>query len=100
MRLLARASFRAKLFLSALSVALMALIVAGILLATSMQRQANLRIEETLVAEARVAAELLARSGPNRDARERERGGAPDRFAAERARHVHRARRPRRRRLS
>jgi two-component system phosphate regulon sensor histidine kinase PhoR len=64
MRPLAHASFRAKLFLSALSVALMALIVAGALLATSMQRQTNLRIEETLVSEARVAAELLARSGP------------------------------------
>ena len=64
MRVISRASFRTKLFLSALSVALMALIVAGALLATSMQRQANLRIEETLVAEARMAAELLARSGP------------------------------------
>jgi two-component system phosphate regulon sensor histidine kinase PhoR len=57
-----RTSFRTTLFYSALSAALIALIVAGTLFAASMRRQTNLRIEETLVAEARVAGELLARS--------------------------------------
>ena len=54
-----RGSFQLKLFLIALSSALIALIVAGVLMAETMRRQANTRIEETLVEEARLAAELL-----------------------------------------
>jgi len=55
-------SFRAKLLLSALSSTIIALVVAGVLFAQSMQRRIDARIEETLVAEARLTAELLARS--------------------------------------
>src|SRR5207302_6917577 len=55
-------SFRAKLLLSALSSTIIALVVAGVLFAQSMQRRTDARIEETLVAEARLTAELLARS--------------------------------------
>jgi two-component system, OmpR family, phosphate regulon sensor histidine kinase PhoR len=55
-------SFRAKLFLAALSAALIALVVAGALFARSMRRQTDARIEDTLVAEARLTAELLTRS--------------------------------------
>jgi two-component system phosphate regulon sensor histidine kinase PhoR len=55
-------SFRAKLFLAALSSATIALAVAGVLLARSMQRRTDAHIESTLVAEARLTAELLARS--------------------------------------
>ncbi len=52
-------SFQIKLFLSALSAAVLALVIAGALLATSMRRETDARIEQTLVAEARLAAELL-----------------------------------------
>src|SRR5437667_9041144 len=55
-------SFRAKLLLSALSSTIIALVVAGVLFAQSMQRRTDARIEETLVAEARLTAEQLARS--------------------------------------
>src|SRR5207248_9398138 len=55
-------SFRAKLLLSALSSTIIALVVAGVLFAQLMQRRTDARIEETLVAEARLTAELLARS--------------------------------------
>ena len=54
-----RGSFQLKLFLIALSSALIALIVAALLMAETMRRQANTRLEETLVEEARLAAELL-----------------------------------------
>ena len=54
-----RGSFQLKLFLIALSSALIALIVAGVLMAGTMRRQANTRLEETLVEEARLSAELL-----------------------------------------
>jgi two-component system phosphate regulon sensor histidine kinase PhoR len=57
-----RASFQTKLFLAALSAALLALLVAGAVFATSMQRQTNARIEQTLVAEVQLAAELLSRA--------------------------------------
>ena len=57
-----RVSFQTKLFLAALSTALLALLVAGGLFAFTMQRQTNTRVEQTLRSEARLAAELLARS--------------------------------------
>jgi two-component system phosphate regulon sensor histidine kinase PhoR len=58
---MARLTFRAQLFLAAFAAALLALVVAGSLFATTMRRQIDARIEETLVAEARLAADLLAR---------------------------------------
>ncbi len=57
-----RASFQTKFFFAALSAALLALTVAGLLFATTMRRQTNARIENTLVAEARLAADLLGRA--------------------------------------
>ena len=56
-----RASFRTKLFLSALSAAVLALVVAGLLLAAAARSQTDARIESTLISEARLAAELLGR---------------------------------------
>ena len=52
-------NFQTKLFLSALAAASLALAVAGVRFSTSMRSQANARIDETLVAEVRLAAELL-----------------------------------------
>jgi two-component system phosphate regulon sensor histidine kinase PhoR len=52
-------NFQTKLFLAALTTATLALAVAGILFATSMRSQTDARIEETLIAEARLAADLL-----------------------------------------
>jgi two-component system phosphate regulon sensor histidine kinase PhoR len=52
-------SFQIKLFLSALSAAVLALLMAGALFAMSMRRETDARIEQTLGAEARLAAELL-----------------------------------------
>jgi two-component system phosphate regulon sensor histidine kinase PhoR len=57
-------TFQAKLFLAALSAAVLALTVAGALFATTMRRQIDARIENTLVAEARLAADLIARGTP------------------------------------
>src|SRR5687767_1574032 len=54
-----RTPFQLRLFLIALSSAAIALLVAGVLLAETMRRQANDRLEETLVEEAGLAAELL-----------------------------------------
>ena len=51
--------FQTKFFLAALSAAIIALAVAGVLFATTMRRQIDARIEQTLVAEARLAADLL-----------------------------------------
>jgi two-component system phosphate regulon sensor histidine kinase PhoR len=56
---MARAGFQLKVFFASLSAAVLALAVAGLLFATSMRRQTNARIEETVVAEARLAAEFL-----------------------------------------
>jgi len=56
-----RATFQTKFFLAALSTAIIALAVAGVLFATTMRRQIDQRIEQTLVAEARLAADLLGR---------------------------------------
>jgi two-component system, OmpR family, phosphate regulon sensor histidine kinase PhoR len=55
-------SFRLKLFLAAVLVAAAALAVAGVLFAESMRSRTNERIERTLVADARVGAELLSRA--------------------------------------
>jgi two-component system phosphate regulon sensor histidine kinase PhoR len=60
-----RASFQTKLFLAALSAALLALMVAGGIFAISMRRQTDERIEQTLVTEARLAAELFSRAAPS-----------------------------------
>jgi two-component system phosphate regulon sensor histidine kinase PhoR len=59
-----RATFQAKFFVAALASTTIALAVAGALFATTMRRQIDQRIEDTLVAEARMAADLLARGGP------------------------------------
>ena len=58
---MARTRFQTKFFFAALSAAVLALAVAGLLFATTMRSQIDARIEATLVAEARMAAELLAR---------------------------------------
>jgi two-component system, OmpR family, phosphate regulon sensor histidine kinase PhoR len=54
-----RPSFQIKLYLVALAAAALALAVAGMLFAATMRRQTEVRIEQTLTAEARLAAELL-----------------------------------------
>ena len=54
-------SFRTKLFLAAVATATVALVVAGLLFAQSMRRRTDETLEQTLVAEARLATELLAR---------------------------------------
>jgi two-component system phosphate regulon sensor histidine kinase PhoR len=56
---MSRATFQVKVFLASLSAAVLALAVAGMLFAISMRRQTNARIERAVVAEARLAAELL-----------------------------------------
>jgi two-component system phosphate regulon sensor histidine kinase PhoR len=57
-----RTTFQTKFFFAALSAAIIALAVAGALFATTMRGQLDVRIESTLVADARVAAELLSRT--------------------------------------
>jgi len=52
-------NFQIRLFLTAVSAVALALLIAGVVFATSMRRQTDERIEQTLVAEARLAAELL-----------------------------------------
>jgi two-component system phosphate regulon sensor histidine kinase PhoR len=73
--MLTRTSFQAKLFLAAFLTALLALAVAGLLVALSVRQQTNARVEETLTAEARLAADLVSRldavtgsEGPSLDA--------------------------------
>src|SRR5262249_35806586 len=56
--------FQHKFFVSAMTTAVLALLVAGILMATTMRRQLDERIESTLVAQARLASDLLARGTP------------------------------------
>ena len=53
-----------KFFFAALSAAALALLVAGLLFAASARRDTDARMERTLVAETRLAAELLGRSSP------------------------------------
>jgi two-component system, OmpR family, phosphate regulon sensor histidine kinase PhoR len=57
-------TFRAQLFAAALAASLLALVVAGVLVATAVRRQIDARIEQTLVAEARLASDLLGRGMP------------------------------------
>ena len=54
-------SFQTRFFVAAFSASVIALAVAGTLFATTMQRRIDERIENTLVAETRLAADLLAR---------------------------------------
>ncbi|HYM22580.1 MAG TPA: ATP-binding protein [Vicinamibacterales bacterium] len=54
-------SFQTRFFAAAFSASVIALAVAGVLFATTTQRQIDTRIENTLTAEARLAADLLAR---------------------------------------
>ena len=56
------AGFRTKLFAAALSSAVIALAVAGVLFAQRIQHRADAQIQNTLVAEARLVAELVERS--------------------------------------
>src|SRR5215467_5834542 len=65
-----RATFQAKFFVAALTASVIALAVAGLLFATMMRRQIDRRTEDTLVAEARLAADLLSRAGPIASMRE------------------------------
>ncbi len=57
-------TFQTKFFVAALGAAVLALAVAGLMFATTARRQLNERIENTLVAEARLAADLLSRGTP------------------------------------
>ena len=57
-------TFQRKLFAAATAAAVIALVVAGVLFATTTVRRADERIEQTLVAEARLTAELMARASP------------------------------------
>jgi len=60
----ARATFQTQFFVAALTATILALAVAGILFAGTMRRQVDDQIESTLVAETRLAAELLSRTTP------------------------------------
>ena len=57
-----RATFQTQFFVAALTATILALGVAGVLFATTMRRQVDDQIESTLVAETRLAAELLSRN--------------------------------------
>jgi two-component system phosphate regulon sensor histidine kinase PhoR len=57
-------TFQTKLFAAATLAAATALAVAGTLIATTMARRTDEQIEQTLVAEAKLAADLLARAAP------------------------------------
>ena len=59
---MSRTSFQTKLILAALAAPVLALVVAGLIFSTTMRRVIDARIERTLVAEARLAAELLSTS--------------------------------------
>jgi two-component system phosphate regulon sensor histidine kinase PhoR len=54
-------TFQSKLFAAAIAAAAIALVVAGALFATTTVRRTDERIEQTLVAEAKLAADLLSR---------------------------------------
>jgi len=57
-------TFQGKLFSAATVAAVIGLVVAGVLFATTTARSTDERIEQTLVADAKLAAELLSRSSP------------------------------------
>jgi two-component system, OmpR family, phosphate regulon sensor histidine kinase PhoR len=65
-----RITFQRKFFLAAFSTSVIALAVAGVLFATAIRGQIDVRIEQTLVAEAGLAAELLARTASPATVRE------------------------------
>jgi hypothetical protein len=56
---MSRAGLHLKVFATALAAVVLALVVAGVVVASSVRRQTDRRIEATLVAETRLAAELL-----------------------------------------
>jgi two-component system phosphate regulon sensor histidine kinase PhoR len=56
--------FQRKFFFAAMTTAVIALGVAGVLMASTMRRQTDERIQSTLVAQARLAADLLSRGAP------------------------------------
>jgi len=58
-------TFQAKFFLAALGSAAIALVVAGALFAAAMRSEVNQEIGATLVAQARLAADLLTRGSPS-----------------------------------
>ncbi|HKT78618.1 MAG TPA: ATP-binding protein [Vicinamibacterales bacterium] len=60
--------FQLKLFLAALGTTVVALLLAGAWFAASMRSSLDARIEQTLIAEARLAAELLGRTSRGQDA--------------------------------
>src|SRR5262252_2851674 len=57
-------TFQAKVFSAATVAAVIGLTVAGTIFATTAARRTDERIEQTLVAQAKLAAELLSRSSP------------------------------------
>jgi two-component system phosphate regulon sensor histidine kinase PhoR len=57
-------TFQAKVFSAAAVAAMIGLVVAGMIFATTTARRTDERIEQTLVAQAKLAAELLSRSSP------------------------------------
>src|SRR5215467_4861918 len=57
-------TFQAKLFSAATAAAVIGLAVAGVMFATSTAQRTDERIEQTLVADARLAAELLSKTSP------------------------------------
>jgi len=63
-----RPGLQLKVFATALAAVILALAVAGVVVASSMRRETDRRIEATLVAEARLAAELLAQAPPQASA--------------------------------
>lgn len=63
-----RPGFQGKLFLTAFAAAALALTVAGVLFARAIRQQTEARVEQTLAAEAGLAAELLAHTAGARDA--------------------------------
>jgi len=58
-------TFQAKFFFAAVSSAVIALVVAGTLFAAMMRSEVNDQIRATLVAQARLAADLLSHSSPS-----------------------------------
>ena len=57
-----RASFRTRIFLATSGATVLALVVAGALFTISTRRQANVRIEQTLMVQTRLAGELLGQA--------------------------------------
>jgi two-component system phosphate regulon sensor histidine kinase PhoR len=64
------ASFRLKIFLAAMATAALALGVAGVLFSRAMRRADEARIEQTLVGQARLTAELLSQAAAELDTSE------------------------------